>query len=173
MMKKILFLFPILLFSFDLQKEFIKGNYNEVCKVGVREVFNGKIDHNEKLMSIAGVACAKSNQILYLPIFIKRLKRTKIGRINAIYFSVLTLQKKLLYSYFMDATDISFYKLPITDHPLSIVVYNLSTKNFEKKANKYIIKYQGKIYKVYKKDTRVFIDIYDKNQHLIKSEWYR
>ena len=173
MMKKILFLLPILLFSFDLKKEFIKGNYDRVCKVGVKEVFNKKIDHNEKLMSVAGVACAKSNNILYLPIFIKRLKKTKIGRINAIYFSVLVLQKKLLYSYFMDNTDISFYKLPITDHPLSIVVYNISTNNFKKENDKLVIKYKDKTYKVYKRGTKVFVDMYDENNHLIKREWYR
>jgi DNA relaxase NicK len=172
-MKKILFILPILLFSFDLQKEFIKGNYDKVCKVGVKEVINGKIDHNEDLMSIAGVGCAKSNQILYLPLFIKRLKKTKIGRINAIYFSVLILQKKLLYSYFMDGTDVSFYKLPITDHPLSIVLYNISVNNFKKDGNKLIIEYKDKTYEVYKKDTRVFVDIFDKKHHLIKSDWYR
>ena len=173
MMKKLLFLLPLFLFGFDFQKEFLAGHYNKVCKEGVREVFNKKIDHNEKLMSIAGVACAKSDNILYLPIFVKRLKKTKAGRLNAIYFSVLILQKKLLYSYFMDNTNISFYHLPITDHPLSIVEYHIATNQFTKEGNKIVIKYKDKIYKVYKKGTKVFIDIYDKNNHLIKSQWYR
>jgi hypothetical protein len=170
-MRKFLFIIiPLFLFSFDFKSQFLAKNYLTVCKTGMNHL--NKIKNNEELLSLVGVACAKSDYLIYLPTLVNLLKKTEIGRKNGIYFAVLLLQKKLLYSYMMDNIDISYYQIPLTDHPLSIVVTAISNKEFEKRGDKLIIKYNNNNYKVYKEGDKVFIDIYN-GDNLIESHWYR
>jgi len=170
-MRKFLFIIiPLFLFSFDFKSQFLAKNYLSVCKTGMNHL--NKIRNDEELLSLVGVACAKSDYLIYLPTLVNLLKKTEIGRKNGIYFAVLLLQKKLLYSYMMDNIDISYYKMPLTDHPLSVVVTAISNKEFEKNGDKIIIKYNNKIYKVYKNGDKIFIDIYD-GDNLIETHWYR
>jgi hypothetical protein len=169
-MKKLLFLLPVFLFSFDFKHQFLLKNYDKVCKTGIKNLYN--IKHSENLLSLIGIACAKSDNILYLPIFAKRLKKTKESRNNAIYFSVLFLQKKLLYAYFMDNIDISYYEFPMTDHPISIVTYFIAKNRFKKENGVINIEYKNKTYKVYKDGTKVFVLVYE-NGKLKETHWYR
>jgi len=160
---------PIFLFSFDYKKEFLNKNYKNVCKRGVLKINSIK---DENLKSLIGIACLKSDNIFYLPYVANSLKKTKEGRLNSIYFSVIFLQKKLLYSYMMDGIDISYYKTPMTDYVLSVVVNNISLGNFKKENNKIIINYKNKKYIVYKEDDKVIVEVYE-NSNLIKTHWYR
>jgi len=161
---------PLFLFSFNFKLQFLSKKYVNVCKTGMK--YLNQIRDDEELLSLVGVACAKSDYLIYLPTLVNLLKKTEIGRQNGIYFAVLLLQKKLLYSYMMDNIDISYYQIPLTDHPLSVVVTAISNKEFEKNGGKIIIKYNNKIYKVYKNGDKIFIDIYS-GDNLIETHWYR
>jgi len=171
-MKKILlFIIPFLLFAFDIKKEYLGKNYKLVCKYGTKNFY--KFKHNEDLLSLIGMSCVKSDYFIYLPNIINALKYTKQGRNNSLYFSILFLEKKLLYSYMMDNVNLSYYKLPLINHPVSIVITNLIKKKFKKKNDIIIIKDNNNIYKICKdKDMKVYIDIY-KNKQLVESHWYR
>jgi len=168
---KFLLLIPIFLFSFNIKEQYLTQNYKDVCLYGVKHFTEVKKDEN--LLSLIGLSCVKSDYFIYLPPIINYLKHTKEARDNSIYFSILFVEKKLLYGYIMDNTDISYYKLPLINHPLSIVFNNIVNKNFIKENGIIIIKYKNIIYKVYRdNENKLFIDEYTNNQ-LIARHWYR
>ena len=170
-MRILILILPIFLFSFDIKKEYLAQNYKNVCLYGINNVQAIKKDEN--LLSLIGLSCVKSDYFIYLPAIINNLKYTKKGRKNSIYFSILFIEKKLLYSYIMDNIDLSIYKLPLINHPISIVFNNIKNKNFTKKNNLIIINYKNIIYKIYKdKENKLYIDIY-KNNQLQQRHWYR
>jgi hypothetical protein len=63
---------------------------------------------------------------------ISALKYSKEARANAAYFSIILMQKKLLYHALIDNYDISTLNLPTTDHILS-KVFDLYTKRENQK----------------------------------------
>ena len=169
-MKKLLLILPIFIFAFNIKQEYLSQNYENVCKYGILHFQK----HNENFLSLIGYACIKSDNLFYLPAIINNLKYTKDGRKNSIYFATLLLEKKLLSSYILDNTNISYFRFPLLDHPISIVITNIINKNYKKENNTLIIKYKNKTYKVYgnKHSSKVFIDIYQNNM-LQQSHWYR
>jgi len=170
-MKKLLLILPLLLFSFDYKKEYDNKNFTKICVYGHNH-FN-QIKNNEDILSLVGFACVKRDYFIYLPPIINQLKYTKKSRDNAIYFSLLFFEKKLLISYMLDNLDLSYYRLPLIDHPISFVMTNLINKNFTKQNNMIIINQNDTTYKVYKNDEqKVFIDVY-KNGNFVESHWYR
>jgi len=171
MRKLFVLLIPFILFAFDVKKEYLAKNYKSVCQYGSKNFY--KLKKNEDLLSLIGMSCVKSDYFIYLPKIINALKYTKQGRNNSLYFSILFLEKKLLYSYMMDNTNLTYYRLPMINHPVSIVVTNLIQHKFEKKNDIIIIKHNKDIYKVCKdKEMKVYINIY-KNNKLVESHWYR
>ena len=170
-MKKLFLIVPLLLFSFDYKKQFQRHNYKKICVYGHNHF--QKIRNNEDILSVVGLSCVKEDYFIYLPPIITQLKYSRKSRDNAIYFSLLFFEKKLLISYMIDNLDLSYYRFPIINHPVSIVVSHLIKKDFYKKNGKIIIKVGNKVYKVYKnREKKVFIDVY-KNGKFIKSHWYR
>jgi len=170
-MKKLLLIIPLFLFSFVLKKEYQNKNFTRICKYGYTH-FNS-IKNNEDILSLVGFACVKRDYFIYLPKIINQQKFSKKARENSIYFSLLFFEKKLLQSYILDNLDLSYYRLPLIDHPISIVLTHILNNDFEKQQNSLIIKDNNLTYEVYSNDEKkVFIDIY-KNKHFIKSHWYR
>ena len=170
-MRSLLLIIPIFLFSFNIKNEYLAHHYKAVCMYGVEHFQEIKKDEN--LLSLIGLSCVKNDSFIYLPHIINNLKHTKEARDNSVYFSLLFMEKKLLYSYIMDNTDMSYYRFPLINHPLSIVFNNITNKNFKKEGNKIIIHYKNKTYKVYKNnEAKVFIDVYQNNK-LISTHWYR
>jgi len=170
-MRILLLIIPIFIFAFDFKQEYLNKNFEKICKYGVYHI--KEIKNNDDLLSLVGFSCIKSDNIIYLPAIVNLLKNSKKARLNSIYFSIIFLEKKLLISYVLDGIDISYYRFPLTDYPLSIVINNIINKTFKKENNLIIISYKNKIYKVYKsKDNKVFIDVYQNNQ-LIQSHWYK
>ena len=169
-MKKLLLIFPIFIFAFNIKKEYLAHNYESVCKYGMNHL-NKK---DENLVSFIGYSCIKSDNLFYLPIIINNLKYTKEGRKNSIYFATLLLEKKLLSSYILDNTNITYFRFPLLDHPISIIITNIINKNYKKENGKIIVNYKDKIYKVYGdiNNSKVFIDVYQ-NNNLIETHWYR
>jgi len=117
----------ILLFSLSLYAD-IKQNmfnlyqnekYEDVCSIGFNNFKKYKKD--EKFISLYAFACLNSDYIDRLAIPIAILKTSRESRANSAYFSVILMQKKLLYHALIDNYDLSSLNLPTTDYILSKV----------------------------------------------------
>lgn len=117
----------ILLFSISLFAD-IKQNmlslyqnkkYENVCKIGFDNFKRYKKD--EEFVSLYAFACLNSDYIDRLAIPIAILKFSPEARANSAYFSVILMQKKLLYHALVDNYDLSSLNLPTTDYVLSKV----------------------------------------------------
>lgn len=162
----LIFLITNLAFA-NILTDFKNQNYQKICNMKNIETIK-----NEKLLSLVGISCVKIDKLYLLPFIIRRLKHTKIGRLNSIYLLTIYTQKKLLYSYFFDNLNLSNFSLPDTDYIISHVFYKIKNHHFKVEQNVYIVKYNKEIYKIYKKGTKLFIDEY-KNNKLIKRHWFR
>ncbi|MEA2100624.1 MAG: hypothetical protein U9P72_10900 [Campylobacterota bacterium] len=101
---------------FNLYKD---KKYVQTCNIGFKG-FN-KFKNDEKFVSLYAFACLKSDFIDRLSIPITRLKLSKESRANASFFSIILMQKKLLYYALIDNYDIASLNLPSTDYVLSKV----------------------------------------------------
>jgi len=103
---------------------------------------------------------------------LNKLKHTKAGRKNSIYFTIIYLQKRLIYSYLFDNLSFEGFDLPDTDYILSHIFVKLKDNDFKKVDDKIIINYKNKVIKVYKVVDKFFVEEYENNK-LIKRQWYR
>ncbi len=117
------------LFAYDIKQNLFtlyqNKKYEKVCTTG----FNNfqKYKQDEEFVSLYAFGCLHSDYIDRLSIPIATLKFSKEARANAAYFSVILMQKKLLYHALIDGYDLSKYVLPSTDFVLS-KVFDLYTK---------------------------------------------
>ena len=95
------------------------SKYEEVCKIGFNNFKKNKKD--EEFISLYAFACLNSDYIDRLAIPVAMLKFSKESRSNSAYFSVILMQKKLLYHSLVDNYDLSELELPTTDYVLSRV----------------------------------------------------
>ncbi|MBD3823028.1 MAG: hypothetical protein IE916_00770 [Epsilonproteobacteria bacterium] len=128
-MKLILLLsLSILLFA-DLKEKMVdlyqNQKYEEVCNLGFDYFKNNKQD--EEFLSLYAFSCLESDYIDRIALPTALLKFTKDSRANAAYFSVILMQKKLLYHALVDGYDLSKMDLPTTEHVLS-KVFDLYSK---------------------------------------------
>jgi hypothetical protein len=93
--------------------------YEDVCNIGFNNFKYNRQD--EEYISLYAFACLKSDFIDRLSIPTAMLKFSREARANSAYFSVILMQKKLLYHALIDNYDISSLKLPTTDYILSKV----------------------------------------------------
>ncbi|WP_324170802.1 hypothetical protein [Sulfurimonas sp.] len=93
--------------------------YEKVCDIGFYNFKNNKID--EEFVSLYAFSCLNSDYLDRLATPIALLKFSKESRANSAYFSVILMQKKLLYHALIDNYDISSLNLPTTDYVLSKV----------------------------------------------------
>jgi len=163
----IVFLF-ISILNASIVNDFINKKYEKICSfANINKYYN-----DEKALSIIGVSCVKSDKIYLLPYVINKLKKTRYARKNSIYFSIILLQKKLLYSYMFDNISLESYSFPMTDYVLSVVFEAIKSNNFKKVEDKIIVKKGKKTYIIYKIDDKMYIDEFE-NDKLIKKRWYR
>jgi len=148
--------------------------YKKACKLGFEKFLRFK--KNEELVSLYGFVCLKSDYIDRLSIPMTALRSTKEARANASYFSVILMQKKMLYHALIDDYDISGLKLPTTEYILS-KVFDLYVQQND--HNKRFYNFQDpddpkKSYKLYirqDKDTKKMVieEFYDRmfvKQHI-------
>ena len=93
--------------------------YERVCSIGFDNFKKNKKD--EEFVSLYAFACLKSDYIDRLAIPVALLKFSPESRANSAYFSVILMQKKLLYHALIDNYDLSSLNLPTTDYVLSKV----------------------------------------------------
>ncbi len=168
--KIILILLFFVLGNASIVDDYISGKYEKIC------TFENIYDYgnNEKVLSIIGESCIKLDKIYVLPYLINKLKKTDLGRKNAIYFLTILMQKKLLYSYLFDNMPLDSFNFPLTDYVLSYVFEKIKNKEFQKQDGVIIIKgaKEGVVYKVYKNEDKMYLDEY-MNDNLIKRRWYK
>ncbi|WP_457746151.1 hypothetical protein [Sulfurimonas sp.] len=113
----------------DLKQEMFglyqNQKFEKVCTMGFDNFTRYKRD--EEFVSLYAFACLNSDFIDRLAIPIAVLKFSKESRANSAYFSVILMQKKLLYHSLVDGYELTSFKLPTTDYVLS-KVFNLYSK---------------------------------------------
>ena len=155
----------------DFKRDLKNGNYMKACIAG-KKIFL-KNERDEKLLSAIGQACLKADYIYVSTIVQSRLRTSKDSRINAVVFASILLQKRLIYQFMYDDTDISTLGLPISDHPLSHTFVAIRDKSYTLvSASPKIIRFKkdDKRYKVYidfQEKGRIIIEETDKNNKTI------
>ncbi len=138
----------------DMKQEMLelyqKKEYENVCELGFKNFIAYSKD--EEYVSLYSFACLNVDYIDRLSVPITTLKFSQEARSNAAYFSIILMQKKLLYHAIMDNYDISSLNLPTTDYVLS-KVFDLYSK----------------LKKVERKDFYIFED---KNDNKLKYKLY-
>ncbi|MEA3331769.1 MAG: hypothetical protein U9Q29_08770 [Campylobacterota bacterium] len=107
--------------------------YEKVCSMGFNNFRNFRKD--EEFVSLYAFSCLNSDYIDRLAIPVAVLKYSEESRANSAYFSVILMQKKLLYHALIDNYDLSSLNLPTTEYILS-KVFDLYAKlgEHEKRA---------------------------------------
>jgi len=122
-MKLILILLATVSLYGDIKSEMLAlyedQKYKDVCNIGFENLENFKRDDN--FVSLYAFACLKSDFIDRLVAPVALLKFSKESRANSAYFSVILMQKKLLYHALVDGYNLSSFTLPTTDYILSRV----------------------------------------------------
>ena len=122
-MKPLLILFLTLNLYADIKEDMFtlyqNEKYEEVCNIGFSNFRTYR--QSEEYISLYAFSCLKADYIDRLSIPIATLKYSKEARANSAYFSVILMQKKLLYHALVDNYDLSLLKLPSTDYILSKV----------------------------------------------------
>jgi len=136
-MKIILALFISLSLYADIKQNMFNlyqnKKYEKVCSIGFDNF--RKYRKDEEFVSLYAFSCLYSDYIDRLAIPTAILKFSEESRANSAYFSVILMQKKLLYHALIDGYDLSSLNLPTTDYILS-KVFDLYVKlgKHEKRA---------------------------------------
>ncbi|MBL0708763.1 MAG: hypothetical protein JJW00_06945 [Sulfurimonas sp.] len=93
--------------------------YQKACNIGFNNLKQYKKD--EKFILVYAFSCLNSDQIDRLAIPITLLNFSPESRKNSAYFSVILMQKKLLYHALIDNYNLSSLNLPTTKYVLSKV----------------------------------------------------
>jgi hypothetical protein len=140
--------------------------YARACTMGY-DYFK-KYKKDEAYVSLYAFSCLKSDYIDRLSQPITSLKYSKEARKNAAYFSIILMQKKLLYYSLIDGYELSQFKFPTTEYVLSKVfdLYTQLPKHQQKKF--YILKDPN--------DSRLKYKLYTMKQHginkMVIEEYY-
>lgn len=140
--------------------------YEKVCNLGSINLANNTKD--DEFISLYAFSCLKSGYIDRLAMPISLLKYTKESRSNAAYFSIILMQKKLLYHSLIDGYDLSKLELPSTNHILS-KVFDLYSK---------LGKHQKRLVYIFEDDEnqkvsyRLYLVDEDKLSKMVVEEYY-
>ena len=181
-MKKALFILPFLslLLWADLKQNMLdlyeNKRYEDVCNIGFNNL--GKHSKDEDFLLLYAFGCLKSDFIDRLSLPIILLKYTKEARSNSAYFSIILMQKKLLYHALVDGYALDRYKLPTTNYILSKIFDYYASLGKHKSRGVYLFddttnpKLSYKLYLIKKsKPYKMVIEEYDENR-LIKKHIY-
>ncbi|QOY52815.1 hypothetical protein [Candidatus Sulfurimonas baltica] len=103
----------------DMFNLYQNKKYEDVCNIGFNN-FN-KYRQDEEYISLYAFSCLNADYIDRLSTPIAILKFSQESRSNSAYFSVILMQKKLLYHALIDGYSVSSLNLPTTDYVLSKV----------------------------------------------------
>jgi len=120
----------------DMFNLYQNEKYEKACNKGHHVLDINARD--EEFVSLYAFSCLKSDYIDRLSIPISLLKFSKEARSNAAYFSVILMQKKLLYHALVDGYDLSKLELPSTEYILSKVFDLYCKLGIHERRNLYI-----------------------------------
>lgn len=150
--------------------------YEKACNVGFDHFKQNNQD--EEYISLYAFSCLNSDYIDRLAAPIGRLKFSKEARGNSAYFSIILMQKKLLYHALVDGYNLTTLKLPTTKYVLSKVFDFYSQVKDPQNKNFYIFTDKDdkkRTYKLYlNKQTRIskmVIEVYYDSK-LVKKHIY-
>lgn len=126
------------------------NNFEEACNLGFKTFYKNKQDEN--FLSLYAFSCLEADNINRLSLPIANLKFSKESRANATYFSIILMQKKLLYQALIDGYNFESLNLPTTDYVLSKVFDSYVKLGTHEKRPYYIFKDlndQNHLYKLY------------------------
>lgn len=109
----------------DMLSLYQNKRYYDSCTIGLKNFEQNKRD--EEFVSLYAFSCLYSDHIDRLAVPITLLKKSSESRSNSAYFSVILMQKKLLYHALIDNYDLSSLDIPSTDYVLS-KVFDFYTK---------------------------------------------
>jgi len=128
-MRLLILLFLVTTLYADVKQEMFglyqNKKYKQVCTMGFDNF--GKYKRDEEFVSLYAFSCLNADYIDRLAVPMAVLKFSEEARANAAYFSVILMQKKLLYHALLDGYELSKLKLPTTDYILS-KVFDLYSK---------------------------------------------
>jgi len=160
----------------DILQLYKDKKYENACNLGFNNFENYRRD--EEFVSIYAFSCLASDHINRLAQPITVLKYSPETRANSAYFSIILMQKRLLYHALLDRYDLSSLNLPTTDYILSTVfdLYVQYDSNNKKDVYIYTDKDDNMIsYKLYleknNKLDKIIIEKYY-NTKLIKQHIY-
>lgn len=149
----IIMLMVVSSYAYDIKKNMLNlyenKKFKEVCNIGFNN-FNSNMN-DEEYVSLYAFACLNVDYLDRLPIAITALRSSNESRSNASYFSIIYMQKKLLYHALLDNYDLKSLNLPTTDYVLS-KVFDLFIKLDNHKQQYYLLKDE--------KDNRVGYKLY-------------
>ena len=160
----------------DMLKLYKNKNYKQACDIGFD---NFKINkHDENFVSLYAFSCLKSDYIDRLALPLTTLKFSHEARANSAYFSVILMQKRLLYHAMLDGYNLTSLNLPTTDYILSKVFDAYAKLDNNDKRDFYIFKdkdIKNISYKLFldknKKLNKIIIEKYY-NKRLIQTHTY-
>lgn len=124
--------------------------YKNACDVGFENFSHYTRD--EKFLSLYAFACLKADYIDRLASPAIKLKFSPEARSNSAYFSIILMQKKLLYHSLVDNYDLSSLNMPTTDYVLSKVFDLYAKMGKHKPQDQYVFqdpKDKKLVYKLY------------------------
>jgi hypothetical protein len=113
-----------------------QGQYDKVCSHETTALYEQYAD-DEAFVNMYGHACAETDMISRTLNPINKLVKSPETRESAVYLATVLYQKKLLYHALVDQVDISYIRLPKTNHILSTLFDKYITNDFEKKGKYY------------------------------------
>ena len=118
----------------NMYSSYQNNKFKEACNIGYENFNSYKKD--EEFISLYALSCLEADYINRLATPIAILRDSEESRANSAYFSVILMQKKLLYHAMLDGYDISSLKLPTTEYILSKVFdLYVKSKKDEKKSS--------------------------------------
>lgn len=177
-MRKIIFLLIALncfaISLADINKAIENQEYSKVCNNLVYDL--AVKNQDDGLMNLYGIACLRSDYINKLSAVIIALRNSKEARANAVYYSTILYKKKLLHSALVDNLNISSIKLPKCDYILSDIYDDYISGNYIKENDKYIFRYNDKIYEMSlrfdKPFTKMVLTILNSNNQILEVKEY-
>lgn len=143
----------------DMLNLYQDAEFKQVCNLGFKNFSN--FNKDEDFISLYAFSCLQTDYIDRLVVPIAMLKHSKEARANSAYFSIILMQKKLLYHSLVDEYSLSNLNLPSTDYVLSKVFDFYAALGEHQKRPFYIFKD--------KKDPRLTYKLYiEKNKNLSK-----
>lgn len=109
----------------DILNYYQNKKFEKACNMGFDNF--GANSKDEEFLSIYAFSCLDADYIDRLALPIAMLKYSQESRANSAYFSVIFMQKKLLYHALVDDYNLAEFDLPTTDYVLS-KVFELYTK---------------------------------------------